>query len=341
VIAAAQVKPRVVVLGKQYDNQPLKLLGCQIGPLSFADCARIEADNDWWQNIKFIVKNVSGRTISWSHQYFEIEKQGNMQYARMVNLLPDVDYVELMGGDGKPTGKFGRWIRPGEVVMFRPPTGETKETNVRLELHDVTDLEKIKLYSPSVFFVDGTEWNYGREVKIPAGQTDDLTRKLIKGWTFKPSDPISIEGVEAHGRKVELETPFATSDAEWLKDLKITFSNRTERGIRTITFYFTLYEGHPMKPPLGELIKYGDRPPDTAARPPAIEPGQSATIGFGTSYYEAVRKYLPAWKELDQQTTADLSLGEIVFTDGVKWERGCYHQPNPERRNQWLSDCMK
>jgi len=44
---SGQVKPRIVDLGKQYDNQPIKVLGCQIGQLSFADCARIEADSDW------------------------------------------------------------------------------------------------------------------------------------------------------------------------------------------------------------------------------------------------------------------------------------------------------
>ena len=304
----AQVKPRVVDLGRQYENQPLKILGCQIGQLSFADCTRIEADDDWWQHLKLVVKNVSSRTIASYDLGLFFEKQATViGLQRAVGQPPPVD------ANGNETWTPAMRVAPGEVATF---------ITQKYEGGDLDAVDKVRFVVTSVNFTDGSEWFFDHYQAAEAGQADDLSRKRFNYEQRYRVEPIAITGIEANGKRVAANEDFSTMESEWLRNLGITFRNKSDKAISCLAFSVMVLEGHPIFPPQGFTLSYGcssvlDKKRNVSA---VVGPGDSATAAMEPEVYDRLKQAFPDRESMAERTTVRFTISEVFFTDGTRYQ---------------------
>ena len=64
----------------KYANNPIEVVGCDIGNGVVSNCSQIAGGIDWWKNLTLSLKNVSSKTISEFNFEISIGKQGGMSW---------------------------------------------------------------------------------------------------------------------------------------------------------------------------------------------------------------------------------------------------------------------
>src|SRR5437868_4937461 len=163
----------VVDPGKnKYQNQPIELMGCEIGDGTVSNCAQLLGGRDWWKTLTLTLKNVSAKTISEFNLELAIEKHGPMTANTPIVLVPQPPFERVVDVDGHPSYDFRRRVQPGETFKMMVPKAEYQQM-------DAWELDHLLFVIQFIFFDDGTRWDFGRESRIRSGQSSDITQKRI------------------------------------------------------------------------------------------------------------------------------------------------------------------
>jgi hypothetical protein len=186
-----------------------------------------------------------------------------------------------------------------------------------------------------------------------------ITRVVNIDWVHNTLYAVRITQVAVAGQKVpfgefalHLEnrdgTPFE-ADEDWLKNMTVTFTNRTDKVIvcAGIMLWFPETKGANHEFPNATtmyLIRVGQRPesalyrrdgskmqPDTN-KPLVFAPGQTLVIPIG-NHIDEIQSQVESvgYTPLSHITKVNIQRGSFYFTDGTQWQGvGTYWAPDPE-----------
>lgn len=326
-----QEKIRTVDQGKnKYANQPLEIVGCEIGDGTVSNCTQIMGGQDWWKNLTLTLKNVSTKTISEFNIELAIEKQGKMTLDGRIVLVPQPLVDSVRDEAGRPSFNFRRRVEPGEIFRMTVPDIAFQQMSKNLRSYGVSEFDRMSLDIQFMYFDDGTRWNFGVVSQIPAGQSLDVTQKRIN-LQLSGREPIEITGLQANGKTINLNETF-TGEGEWLKDLTITFKNTSARTIRLMDLYMTVLESKPIGPAPGMSIVYGTPRKsmnEDKAKMTSLAPGQTDSVIIDAALFESLKKSLAEREDIAKRTTAQLRIMEVWFVDDTSWNWGKFYKLNP------------
>jgi len=300
----AQVKPHAVDLGRQYPNQPFKVLGCELDQRFYADCRGMQSNDDWLGRVRVRLKNVSGKAISEYEVDLWLDKQGDMD---LPTATPLVAASPALSADRR-----SQTLEPDQIVSL--------SMQYPAELHEVGTRDTARLVQTFAYFTDGTQWLLGEVSAIPSGQIDDPTRKLVKYVQRFRDEPIAVTSVRAGGIDSSVGTPFATTEQDWLKDLGVTFRNKTDKAITCVIFSVMVFEGHPTRSPSGFTIAFGcpSISKSTRNEHKVLIPGETGTAVIDRRTFEGFKTSIAGRESLGERTTIELIISEVWFADGTR-----------------------
>ena len=327
----AQEKVRTVAdPGKiKYENQPIELVGCEIGDGTVSSCAQIVGGEDWWKNLTVTLKNVSAKAISEFNIELAVKKQGKMTLDGNIVLVPQPLVDSVRDETGRPSFNFRRRVEPGEIFRMTVPDIAFQQMSTNLRSYGVSEFDHMSLNIQFIFFDDGTRWDFGVVSQIPAGQSLDVTQKRINRL-LSGREPIEIIGLQANGKTINLNETFM-GEGDWLKDMTITFKNTSGRTIRCIYLYLSVLESKPIGPPPGMSIVYGS--PRTSMKEDkktmtSLAPGETDSVRIGAALFESLKKSLVVREDIVRRTTAELRITDVWFADDTSWSWGKFYKLN-------------
>jgi|GEM_PF-6764717 len=327
-IGAAQDDVHGIVRRDHYSNLPYEIVSWTVDGKPMADVSRFTAGPDWWQHIAISAKNTTQKTIT--HQIFDlfVEPIGKMTIAVDMKLQPD---------NAPEYGKLN-WM-PGQTMVFRIQDREAAMWVKHFQTYDIAGIDHIAFQATAFSFDDGTEWTLGQERPIRAGQSSDPTKKLIRLGNWLDNAPVHVKAIETNGLSVTPGEAFA-GGGDWLKDVKVTFSNDSSLPITCVRFSLAVLDSHPTAAPFSFWVTFGmERSTlQTCSSTTSVAPGQRQEAAFLPGDYDRMKTRLAVSEDLTSRTTAELWLGEVYFADGRRWIAGQYQRLNPNDPGHWISE---
>lgn len=178
-------------------DEPIALIGSEVGSKVFNPENQILAGQDWLQYLKLDLKNISNKTIIYMKVELKIERQGRMEYPLRLPLffgkqpdnsslspnLRDTSQVEL--------------LKPGESVKLSLKPNYINASTKFLRENGIEDIENVKIFFELVLFDDGTGWAKGNQLRRNAKNNNqfevinsslqehnqlDLISMITKSW---------------------------------------------------------------------------------------------------------------------------------------------------------------
>jgi hypothetical protein len=170
-----------------------------------------------------------------------------------------------------------------------------------------------------------------------AGQ--DKEREIKKmNW---PKEPVKIGKLKAKGAIIALGEKFHAED-DWLKGLTFSVKNTSEKTITylEIELSFPRDKSAQAEPDAHDRIMYGQYPalPGETATPhpdqPPIRPGE--TVDVVLKDYDGIRDFLNQTHYPVSIKRLEVSVGDVVFADGMKWSGGGLFRRDPDNPGGWM-----
>lgn len=313
----------------KYQNYPLELVGCDIGNGVNANCSQIVGGANWWKKLTLSLKNVSSKTISQFNLELSIGKQGGLSTQLPIVLEPEKPFEEFVDVQGQRSFEYRRKVQPGETFKMTVVDSEFQEKSGLLKKLSVPEINDLSFVIQFIFFNDGTRWDFGRFSQLRSGQSSDISQKRINELlSGAGNEPIEITGLMANGKPVNINETFI-ADGEWLRDLTITFKNRSDRSIRWMSLYLVVLEIKPLGPPPGMSIEYGT--PKTNGKKEiekttGLAPGENASVKIDAALFDELNKSLATREDISRRTIAELRIMTVTFADDTRWSWGKFYK---------------
>ncbi len=148
--------------GKSHRNQPVEIVGKELGVKAFLDKETVLGDRDWLKNLTLSVKNISTKNILSFDIDLLVKKDGRILMGIPIHFRtfsnPD-DTNSLTQSGEKKTGV----LRPGGIVKVKVLEEAMRAWGETLKRHHVEDLDRVTLDLRTVYFDDQSRWMYGQE----------------------------------------------------------------------------------------------------------------------------------------------------------------------------------
>ncbi len=172
---------------------------------------------------------------------------------------------------------------------------------------------------------------------IALAQAKDVTKKRVNKLSFE-KEPIEIIKVTANGKEITFGETFTDAD-EWLKDFTIKFKNVSEKTITYLSADLIFKETKIDAPPLAYSLYYGFSPKDKSVdknKLKLMRPGDIDEMAISGAHFEKLKRFVALKKDLNELTTADLTIQLVYFDDGMKWAGGDLWRPDPARPGSFI-----
>jgi hypothetical protein len=174
------------------------------------------------------------------------------------------------------------------------------------------------------------------------GQVDQLQERIIKKETWL-NEPVKIVKIQVNKSPVLLDRSFLASD-DWLKGLTISVQNTSGKTIKyiEIALEFPRTEDQGQEPPSRDHLIYGEYPPlpgeNATPHPdqPPVLPG--GIVDLVLTDYDGTRRFLTETHYLASIKEVQISLDDIIFDDGTKFNGGQMWHRDPNDSNRWNPD---
>ncbi len=315
----------------KYLNNPIEVVGCDIGNGVVSDCSQIVGGTDWWKNLTLSLKNVSSRTISEFNFEISIGKQGGMSTQLPIVLVPEAPFEEVVDVEGQRSFEYRRKVKSGEVFKMTVVDSEFQQKSGYLSRLVVSQIDDLSFFIQFIFFDDGTRWDFGRFSQIESAQSSDIAQKRINELlSASGNEPIEITGLQANGKSINLNETFV-AEGVWLKDLTIMFKNTSGRTVRWMSLSLVVLESNPIGPPPGMSIDYGSPrtyPKMENGKITSLAPGETASVKIDPALFENLKKSLAVRENISRRTTAELRIMSVWFDDDTSWSWGKFYKLN-------------
>jgi hypothetical protein len=132
------------------------------------------------------------------------------------------------------------------------------------------------------------------------------------------------------------------AEDDWMKGLTFSVKNTSEKTIIyiEIELSFPRHKGAPEEPEAHDRIIYGHYPalPGETATPhpdqPPIRP--SETVDVVLKDFDGIREFLNSTHYPVSINRLEVSVGDVVFDDGIKWSGGGLFRRDPENPGGWF-----
>lgn len=340
-IADGQERLRTVEQRYPAPNAPIEIVGWEKGGVPFLNKTQVYGDKNWWHDLTATVKNISSKNISIIRMDLLIEKQGAMRAMMGMSLMRKDLWEKILDEKGVPTGKRRlRTLAPGEISKISVHDFVPQRVAKQLGDLGITEIDRLTFTIESVNYDDGTFWSkIGRELKFKSSHSPDPSQKKISVTRSAINAPIEIIKINTNGIDIHSGQIFSLK-GEWLQDLSIEFTSRSDRPIKTVTFYLIVYESKPIDHPSAFPIGYGFSPGKREANQPfvLIDPGSGGTATISDWAFKSLKRSSSFREELSLLNTAEIRIDEVHFSDGTKWANGSYYKPDASQPGGYIVD---
>lgn len=162
--------------------------------------------------------------------------------------------------------------------------------------------------------------------------------RLIKKEAF-PEEPIAISGIKVKGNSVWFRQKFSAED-DWLQGLTIKIKNRSGKAIvfAEIMLRFPPSGSSPQELPSRYSLTYGQFPqpfsePTTPSQQLTLQPGDKVDLVL--TDYDRLREFLNQTGKAASIKEIEISIGDVIFSDGLMWSSGHILRRDPSDPNKW------
>lgn len=180
------------------------------------------------------------------------------------------------------------------------------------------------------------------ETKGKLNASRQQQERIIKKHSWR-NEPVKIAKLKIKGAGIELGQKFQADD-DWFRNLTVSVKNTSDKTVVFIDLMLTfpatadptqeqaasdhLIYGHYPPPPGESGTPHPDQPP--------LKPGDSATLIL--TDYEGTRQFLDKVGKPKSIKEIEVSIGEIIFENGIKWSGGQLFRRDPNDPHSWLPE---
>lgn len=187
---------RTVEKGLSYENQPVEIVGRELGDKTFAENKRVLGGQDWLKQLKLSVKNVSTKNIVSIDMDLLIKKAGRVLMGIPINFRTYSKSTANNSLTIEGEKKIGV-LTPGEVVKLKVNEQTMSAFAKELIKYGVEDVEQVTIDLRFVYFDDGTRWAMGQMGKnnndkpVSEYMSEPPLVSRFSQWaaSFLPADP--------------------------------------------------------------------------------------------------------------------------------------------------------
>lgn len=171
---------------------------------------------------------------------------------------------------------------------------------------------------------------------VGQGKKED---RMITKYTWR-NEPLEISGIKVKGKLTKLGLK-SMEDDDWLKGLIVTVKNTSNKTIVYIelNLEFPSSERSDAEPPSVDHLMYGDYPQPPGEEvtrhldQPPLPPGEKANLTL--TDYDGLRDFLLQTKKQTSVKELEISINDVVFDDGTKWNGGQIFRRDSNDPNRW------
>lgn len=163
----AQEKMRTVEKGLTFPNQPIEIVGLELGNRPLIDDERhlgdkrILGDQDWLKKLTLSVKNISQKNILSFDIDLMIKKEGKILMGIPIMFRTYTKATTENAATLSGEKKLGV-LRPGEVVKVKVSDDTMRSFGNALKKYDVENIDRVTIDIRGVYFDDHSRWMFGR-----------------------------------------------------------------------------------------------------------------------------------------------------------------------------------
>ena len=150
-----------------------------------------------------------------------------------------------------------------------------------------------------------------------------------------PNQPVELVSVSAAGKEIKFNESFV-DDVEWMKNLKFTLKNRSDKPV----VYVELYLDFPETRATGNLmmfpLKFGK---SKRSRMPLEDPeelllpGSEATLQFSPNKYSRLKEFLEKRHAISMGLhKITIQVADVEFADATYWFGGSWFRIDPNTK---------
>lgn len=161
--SSGQEKIRIVEgWGTPYPNQPIEIVGRELGERSFTKKNSVFGSPDWLKHLTLSVKNVSTKNILSFDIDILVKKDGKVLLGIPYIFAPYSDPADTNSMTEYGEKKIGV-LRPEEVEKVKVRDQAMRAWRETLMRYQVDDVDRVALDLRAVHFDDQSRWMYGQE----------------------------------------------------------------------------------------------------------------------------------------------------------------------------------
>lgn len=174
------------------------------------------------------------------------------------------------------------------------------------------------------------------DFSVGQGKKED---RIITKYTWR-NEPLEISSLKIKGKLTKLGLK-SMEDDDWLKGLTVTVKNSSNKTIVFIelNLEFPSPASSDKEPPAVDHLMYGNypQPPGEVATShpdqPPLPPGEKASLTL--TDYDGLRDFLLQTKKQTSIKELEISINEVVFDEGMKWNGGQMFRRDSNDPNRW------
>ncbi len=182
-----------------------------------------------------------------------------------------------------------------------------------------------------MLYVTGWSFTLGEERGTQQKKRVDKHKTVLKL-------PLEVIQAKVGENVIEWGEQFDGDNSEWLKQLKITIKNTSDKTITWASIFLWFPETRQSGPIMVAQLFIGQLSDMITKNPPLdLKPGKELEVSVEPNF-TSIKKLIESRSRLDQVNEVDIELQEVMFDDGTLYSADAIWKLNPETNSprKWI-----